>query len=198
MSEPLSQPRGPLYIHLGKSATALMLSFLKSSTMLQKQIIISSMPRSEFFTVLTKQISPWPTPSLTVLQDHLGEEYLTVWLTEFFLSNFNDVIRKAQMTWLFEKACSFPLCWHLCSSPSHHICVRDLLHLCWKKGLSEIWKWKLSQGPTLILKTTQLPQTPSHRLLKNVVVCSDLPPPTSRDWQIVCQEIPSPYKACFF
>lgn len=122
---------------------------------------------------------------------------ISPWLTDFFLSDFSDIIRKAQMTWLFEKACFFPLCWHICSSPSHYICVTDLLHLFWKKGLSEIRKWKLSQGPTLILKMTQLPQTPSHRLLKNVVVWNDLPS-TSGVWQTVCREIPSTYKACFF
>lgn len=36
----LSQLRGPLYIHFGKSATVLILSFLKSSAILQKQMII--------------------------------------------------------------------------------------------------------------------------------------------------------------
>lgn len=82
----------------------------------------------------------------------------------FFLSDSSDVIRKAQMTWPFRKACSFPLCWHIWSSPSHCVCVRDLLHSCWKKRLSKIWKWTLCQGATLILKTTQLPLTPSAQI----------------------------------
>lgn len=51
-------------------------------------------------------------------------------------------------------------------SPPHCICVRGLLHLCWKKGPSKIWRWKQCQDPTLILKTTQLPQTLSTDSLK--------------------------------
>lgn len=81
-----SQLTDSLDIHLGKSATALILSFLKSRTLHQKQIIISSMPSSEFFTVPRKQFSPWPTPSLTVLQEHLCEKYLTAadWVFPFW------------------------------------------------------------------------------------------------------------------
>lgn len=94
--------------------------------MLQKQIIIFAKLRIFHCAQKTRLPMAYSIPDSPA--EHLGEEYLTV--AEFFLSDFSDIIRKAQMTCLFEKSCSFPLCWHICSRPSHYICVRDLLHLC--------------------------------------------------------------------